>query len=461
VCFDERIRDHLRDPANGKQATVTLVVCNERVELPMREELFTQVRYTGTMAVRGQFKSGYTEGLNGMDLEVRLFDFGYEITVDSATGQPTFPGVLQRPQAPFDPWTIEDGLCTFVQPNQEDTDYRKKLLELYALYWRTRQKQIATVSPCLPSPSMDYRETVDPGTGQIRYGHVSFFDAEIKVDDPEVRWKSTRDFFHCRQAWPIGSMIRPSAESFTECAMKDASRGARLAAINQEGLIPPNSNSEDINHRLNQALGFVVRAVGESEELRRYKGLLGGSLGGDATGKVAEKLRTDFKECDGGLWKKLVASKAFEGDDLSWGVVDEATFYNAPPVDALNKKKKVVEGGEMRELMYGGTVCANYERLGACFQFAVPAKVVFATKNLGDDDDGNAIEPGTLAYYLSPEIFGKIHINLRPKTADGRCRTGLEAPDVRYFFDKKWMRSKLEKSGDFNEGRQCPGSPLQ
>jgi hypothetical protein len=287
MCFDEEIKQHIK-PTSSKQS-VRMVLCNERVEIPrdVSGGPMDHVRYVGTMALHGEFSSSYTEGLTGMDMETRLFDYGFEIKIDSQDEhQPSFPG--QAVEGHREGHNMRGGKrCTYMTPMNDDTDYRKKLLEVYGLYWRTRQKQIAHFSPCMPSPSMDFRESVEPSTGKIRYGHVSFFDTEIAIDDGEVKWKSTRDMFQCKRVWPLGSFI-VKRDSYAECATTEGEQASRLAAIEQEGGRGDKSDHQVVNERYNQAVQFVMLLLAQSDELFN---MATGTMGGDVKKEALESSR--------------------------------------------------------------------------------------------------------------------------------------------------------------------------
>eukprot|EP00947_MAST-08B_sp_MAST-8B-sp1_P002211 g2211.t1 len=222
-----------------------------------------------------------------------------------------------------------------------------------------------------------------------------------------VKWKSTRDMFQCKRVWPLGSFI-VKRDSYAE---------------------GDKSDHQVVNERYNQAVQFVMPLLARSDELFN---MATGTMGGDVKKGALEK----YNECGNRLWKRLVDSKAAEGDVLAWGVVDEATFFNNVP---------------------DGDDSAKPER-SSCAQFAIPLKVVLPDKPL-QDDRGNEIATGSHAYYSNPVIFKQIHVRLRPPKGDERgtrCRTGKSEPSVEYFFEKEWMGKALKKTGYIDKGaRDC------
>ena len=465
-CFDDYLTTHLRDSSPEGKSHVTMTVCNERLEVPpailkgddnaiLASDYGYSVKYTGSMLITGPFSASFVDGTTSQNMDTRIFNYGYELTVDKSGKESSFP----RKAGPSD-----NKRCTFLDPDSQGREYRKRLLELYGLYWRKRVKMLADFTPCLPAPTMDFREVVEPSTGKIRYAHVAFFGREVALDDPEIKWKSTRDFYHCKEkAGMINGAISlvkgwvgaGAGTSGIVCAQENGQMASRLATLHTADT-PKELKTEEINQKFDLAVAFVTSVVGNNPVMfNKLK-------------KADDTVEDKFRGCDRNIWKNLMdpRSRWTQSDAVTvFGVVDEGVFYN----DVLrgeDDQGRLIKIESENTPMYGGTVCATFNRDSACFQYAIPMKYVLATKDLEGEKKGSAaIKAGTFEYYSHPTVWKHVHIHLgaeRPADGDkpAQCKTGPVEESVRYFFDKMWMRRALAKAPAF-QGKKCPGSMIK
>ena len=466
-CFDDYLATHLRDSSPEGKSRVTMTVCNERLEVPpsilkgddnaiLASDYGYSVKYTGSMLITGPFSASFVDGTTSQNMDTRIFNYGYELTVDKSGKESSFPRKA-------DPKSSDNKRCTFLEPDSQSREYRKRLLEFYGLYWRKRVKMLADFTPCLPEPTMDFRESVEPSTGKIRYAHVAIFGREVALDDPEIKWKSTRDFYPCKEkagflngmvSMVAGAVGLGAGTSGIVCAQGNGQMASRLAALHTAAT-PKELKPEEINQKFDLAVSFVMRVVGNNQ--------------GTGLSKLAEKtdfrkdLKAKFRNCDRNFWRKLFSSGMTQND--VFGVVDEVVFYNHV-LRGEDDQKRLIKTERENTLMYGGTVCATFNRESNCFQYAIPMKYVLATKDLpGEKEKDKGITAGTFEYYSNPAVWRHVQIHLgaeRPATDDheSQCRTGLVEESVRYYYEKKWMRRALKKTPAF-QGTKCPGSMIK
>ena len=116
-----------------------------------KEGYTTAVRYAGTMVLGGgAFKSSFAGGLLLTDPDVRLFDFGFEISIeDKPADKPANPRRPSYRHLPLEStprnvaFTRNASLsskCGFVQGNMVTSAYRSMLVELYTRYMRAGAK---------------------------------------------------------------------------------------------------------------------------------------------------------------------------------------------------------------------------------------------------------------------------------------------------------------------------------
>ena len=310
VCFDKRLKGNLDLPTDKVDAT--LVVCNERIELPVSSDA-KSFKYAGTMAVVGAFNPSFVEGFSPTDMDTRFFNFGYTVKVES--------GVASFPAESSD-------VCDVITPFDKDTSYRKKLAEVYGVYWRARNKGVSRITPCLPAPTMDFREIVSPSTGKVHYGSVQFFGVNIAINDPEIAFRSTRAAFTCSKAtgaYNILSLVGiGGGADAVYCAGGEGDVPRRLAQL-EDSSMPKAKDQEARNVQFDAAVAFVISLVSEYDGLNIMKA----SSKGEDMKWIAMTKNCDKGTRDKGFWKKLMDDHI--GEANVWGVVDEAIFVNNSP----------------------------------------------------------------------------------------------------------------------------------
>ena len=455
VCFDKRLKGNLDLPTDKVDAT--LVVCNERIELPVSSDA-KAFKYAGTMAVVGAFNPSFVEGFSPTDMDTRFFNFGYTVKVES--------GVASFPAESSD-------VCDVITPFDKDTSYRKKLAEVYGVYWRARNKGVSRITPCLPAPTMDFREIVSPSTGKVHYGSVQFFGVNIAINDPEIAFRSTRAAFTCSKAtgaYNILSLVGiGGGADAVYCAGGEGDVPRRLAQL-EDSSMPKAKDQEARNVQFDAAVAFVISLVSEYDGLNIMKA----SSKGEDMKWIAMTKNCDKGTRDKGFWKKLMDDHI--GEANVWGVVDEAIFVNnSPSIGVVPGKPNPppLVGPKLKgKLFYGGNLCATFERESHCFQYAMPLNIVVEDQPI--KSKGKEIAPGTFEYYQQPHISNQIFIyGIKDTKRDTRekcsgrgcqnwikkgCTTGKVPNNLFYFWAKTLISAGLKGNPKF--ATKCPGSML-
>jgi hypothetical protein len=161
LCFDNNPIEGLRldsdaskEERNAAKSEVTVVVCNERVEVPAKAtEGEFNVWYAGTMMLEGAFKRSWANGLVMTDPDIRVFNFGFEIAVPPAAPPPhAFFKVAPKFENTKKNATVNQ--CGFVRGDEKPTQYRSMLVELYTKYMRAGAKERGRNKPCMLVPNM-------------------------------------------------------------------------------------------------------------------------------------------------------------------------------------------------------------------------------------------------------------------------------------------------------------------
>jgi len=448
VCFDKKLAEEFGTPEDKFEAT--LVVCNERIELPTSPD--GTFKYVGTMAVDANLNAAFVEGFSPTNMDTRWFDFGYNIKI-----APSKDGETDR-QANFPRSDACEGENGFILPRNQDSTYRKRISDLYASYWRSRNKYVSRIKPCLPAPTMDYREIVSPTTGMIHYGRITFFGMYIVIDDPEIAWKSTRQAFSCTKSSALFSALAAvgvgGGSDAVYCADGEGDMPARLAQLEHPSMSPVTEQKER-NTQFDGAVAFVISLMSNYKHMSAM------------TSPKDKELLKKFEACDSGFWRDLMDKHIT--DDNIWGVVDEAVFINTAPSKGLAKGEKgkppIPVQSMAGKLMYGGSLCATYGRRTQCFQYAIPLDVVTATQPL---KVGKAqIEAGSFEYYQHQSISAQVFIaGVNPPVTDaehllhtgGKCVTTNIDRSVKYYWEKAKMKNAL--TGQELFANKCPGSKL-
>ena len=328
---------------------------------------------------------------------------------------------------------------------------------------RTRANAKASVASCLPNPTLDFRESVDPSTQEITYAKVMIFGLPVSSQPEDmVGFKSNRQFFACGERSLIGSGL--------QCSEDKKDGVARLAQLQAGGMqFDSGMDQEQMTGALDGVITYVMHAM----SILSNKGKKGNWA--------------HLHDCDDGFWVDCTKSKActkFGG--RNWGVVDEHVFTNteieAPGGGLALIVTKVPSGTPM----YGGSVCVSHKTLTRCLQYAVPQELVTTNAPVTLDDGKTKVDPATNEFWDFAPHREKVAIFLKSaagktegmlaqarnmashmlsgdedkKDANAKCLTGQVSASVRYFFDKKITAAWMETKASWAENK-CAGAEIK
>jgi hypothetical protein len=446
VCFSQHLAQHLPDKHPDKRG-VTIVVCNERLEYTectedcpsdMFHGIYPQkVRYAGSMAVVGGFKPSFTGGLSDNDMDLRLFDFGITIFDDN---QPSFPIVYDTSHLATS-FSGRPMSCPLFEPMDGASSYRGAVAELYGRYVRARARAKAAVAPCLPNPTMDFRETVDPSTQEIKYAKVMIFGKPVPTEpEDSVGFKSNRQFFPCGER---GLLTKGSG---LKCGSKKKDGAARLAQLQAGGMqFDSGSEQGDMVAKLDGVVTYVMRAMA-------------------VLSKEDKGHWSHLRDCDEGFWAECTKSGAcLEGGNQNWGVLDEHVYTNTEvQASEGSGHALIVPKAKSGTPMYGGSVCVAAQGRAICLQYAVPQDLVTQGTPV-DVDGGKKVDPGTVEYWDFPPHRQQVAIYVQTETdskAGTKCRTGDVEGSVRYYFQKRITAAWMETKAGWSENK-CVGAEIK
>ena len=182
LCFDVEPQKGLQihddaepDEMIKAKSAITVVVCNERLEVPASrsasQEVYGKqagteftVRYAATMMLEGAFHRSWVNGLAMSDPDVRVFHYGFDIAIppppsaESDTADPLFYKLAPyfNNTAKAADATVDQ--CAFISGDVNPSPYRSMLVELYTKYMRAGAKERGRNKPCKLVPNLDYRD---------------------------------------------------------------------------------------------------------------------------------------------------------------------------------------------------------------------------------------------------------------------------------------------------------------
>ena len=273
-----------------------------------------------------------------------------------------------------------------------------------------------------------------------------WFNKPVPIVSTDVNWQSTGMYYSGKldASKPEKDNFYLKGPSGKKLSKKeqDAALAKRVAPLKVGGL-GADLEEKDLVRALDSAASYVARIM------MNFKGTTDSSV--DADAKDGYSHWKSWKNCDKGWWKEL--GEHLEDDkDLEWGIVDEAVFVNARVTD---HDVLVMHYAEEGELMYGGTICANYHRTSKCFQFGLPAALVDATEE-ATDQDGKPVKPRTLEWWDMKDHKKQVRVNARAKNL--KCVTGTVDASVMFFFQKGISRIAYQNRADV-AAIKCAGEP--